>query len=348
MGQFSFTDEHGIWMRISYYAHPNPNMPSITLLPMIHLGEKEYYRTINNEVWCHDTAFLEGCYMPARRALHLWHRIIGRSSGLSLQSGKKSIFKKWKKEARTSGKIALSESIQTSSCDCGDCYRFKLRKVRTDLHRWHSFKAFKAMPWWVKLSFPLLILIALISAPFLNLREATLDMHSDEACECENCKGDKEFFLTKIFNPIFKFITDDRDLFLRMVLAEALIDPINHRKALCVKYGEKHMTPLAETLLHDFGYILCNQRDILAVKKTKTLDVSAIATGHGSSLERMWARADAWKDREPKPEIIVSTTLSPEYPNEFTSYKTQIQFNFPTLQLSENNIDKNEIKLELA
>jgi len=270
MGQFSFTDEHGIWMRITYYAHPNPNMPSITLLPMIHLGEKEYYRTINNEVWCHDTAFFEGCYMPARRALHLWHRIIGRSSGLSLQSGKKSIFKKWKKEARSSGKIALSESIQTSSCDCGDCYRFKLRKVRTDLHRWHSFKAF------------------------------------------------------------------------------TLIDPINHRKALCVKYGEKHMTPLAETLLHDFGYILCNQRDILAVKKTKTLDVSAIATGHGSSLERMWARADAWKDREPKPEIIASTTLSPEYPNEFTSYKTQIQFNFPTLQLSENNNDKNEIKLELA
>jgi len=75
MAQFSFSDEHGLWMRISYYAHPDSNMPKLTLLPMIHLGEKDYYRAINDEMWCHDTAFLEGSYMPARRALHLGHRI---------------------------------------------------------------------------------------------------------------------------------------------------------------------------------------------------------------------------------------------------------------------------------
>ena len=317
-------------MRISYYAHPDPKMPSLTLLPMIHLGEKAYYRAIKEEMWCHDKAYLEGCYMPARRTLYLWHRLVGVFSGLSLQSGKQSFFKRWKKEPRNSGETTLTESLHKFSCDCGDCYRLELRRIRADLHRWHALKAFAVMPWWVKISFPVLILIVLFSAPFLNLRDHALADNSDKECACKNGCQDDEFFLNKFFGPIFKFILDDRDLFLRMVLAEAVTDPINQLKSLCVQYGEKHMEPLAETLLKDFGYVLSSQRDILAVKKTKAMDVSNIETGYKNPYDRMWAKAYTWKERVTTTEVIASTTLSADYPTNFSLAQTIVKYNIPT------------------
>ena len=53
------------------------------------------------------------------------------------------------------------------------------------------------------------------------------------------------------------------------------------------------MTALGETLLQDFGYELTNQRDILAVKKRKDMDVSEINPGYGYAGERYWEERDA-------------------------------------------------------
>ena len=284
MGDFNYTDENGIWVRVTKYSHPNPSMPTLTLLPMIHIGEKEFFREMNYEMWCHDVAFLEGCHMPARKLFHLFHRLFGASSGLSLQSGKLPFWKRLKRESKTHGQAGLTEIHAKSGCNCGKCYQKDLLKIRADLHRWHALKAFKAIPLWAKLGFPFLILAVLIAAPFLNLRDH--NVKSDEPEE-----SDDDFF-DRLTKPFRKFAIDDRDLFLRMVIAEEIIKPRHAAKRLCVKYGSKHMPALAETVLADFGYKLAQSRNVLAVKKTKGMEISPAKAGYGIAEENYWEEVD--------------------------------------------------------
>lgn len=299
MVQFNFTNETGTWVNVSKYVHPDPSMPSITLLPMIHIGEKEFFKEISLEVWRHDTAFLEGCYMPGRKLFHIFHRTFARFSGLSLQNGKQPLWKRWKRESKLQGKTGLTETIRKTGCHCGNCYYDEMRVIRADLHRWHALKAFRLIPFWMKLTFPFLILAAIVAAPFLNMRDYVFE-------DDEDCKSKDDGFLGKIMSPFWKFIMDDRDLFLRMIVAEEVLRPRHQGKSLCVKYGAKHMPALAQTFLNDFGYTLASQREVLAVKKTKKMDVTNIQTGYGYASKRYWEEFDA-KNGEVK-EVITTVT----------------------------------------
>lgn len=281
MTGFTFSDEYGLWARISYYQHPDPNMPEITLLPMVHLGEADYYREIRHEMWQHDTAYLEGCYVPSKRGLYVLHRALGFFSGLTLQSGKIPFFKKWSKENKNSGQCKLQERIRTHKCNCGQCYNFELRMVRADFHRFHAVKAIKTMPWWSKFAFPFIVLTAIIYAPFMNLRKHDFD-------ENEEDDDSRDSFLYKFLKPYMKFMIEDRDLFLAMVLAEEIIADKNHNQKICVKYGAKHMPPLVDTFLSDFDYKLIDHRYVLAIAKSKSIDLGQINTGYGLAHTKLW------------------------------------------------------------
>ena len=281
---FSYTDDYGFWVNISYYTHSDPDMPAITLLPMIHLGEEAYYDEIKHEMWCHDSVYLEGCYVPAVKGLYLLHRIIGFRSKLKLQAGKRSLWRNWQKEKLSSGHDALQERVREFSCDCGECYSLQLRQVRADLHRWHALKALKTIPFWNKICFPFIILAALIAAPFLNLRTLLFEEDDSE----EDPDQDEDHWLERLILPFKKFVLEDRDLFLRTVLAEEIIEDKNKGKSLCIKYGEKHMKALSETLLKDFGYELSEQRSVLAVAKNKSQDLSELDTGYGIAYDKLW------------------------------------------------------------
>lgn len=304
MVDFNYSDENGIWVRISEYTHSNPSMPTITLLPMIHIGEKEFFKEINHEMWRHDTAFLEGCYMPARKLFHLFHRVLGAFSGLSLQSGKLSFWKKWKRENKVQGKTGLTEKLRKSGCHCGKCHYDELLTIRADLHRWHALKAFRAIPLWAKFTFPFLIIAAIIASPFVNLRDHIFD-------DCEDNQNNEDGLLDKLMEPFWKFVIHDRDLFLRTVLAEEIIRPRHEAKRLCVKYGAKHMPVLAETLLEDFGYTLEHSRSVLAVRKTKGMEISSIKTGYGIAKEKYWDEVDA-KDEQIKSKVTELTISLPQ------------------------------------
>lgn len=303
MGDFNYSDENGIWVRISEYTHPNPSMPSITLLPMIHIGEKEFFTEMKYEMWRHDVAFLEGCYMPARKFFHLFHRVFGLFSSLSLQTGKLPFWKRWKQESKVQGKTGLTEKIRQAGCNCGNCYYDEIRTIRADLHRWHAIKAFKAIPIWAKITFPFLIFAAIIAAPFVNLRDHNFDDDYDD-------EEDDDGLFDELMKPFWKFIINDRDLFLRMVLAEEIIRPRHETKRLCVKYGAKHMSVLAETLLQDFGYALADYRNVLAVKKTKNLDITNLETGYGYAYEKYWEEVDI--ERKQAKEKLEEVTKIPQ------------------------------------
>jgi len=299
MGSFSFSDENGMWVRITKYAHPNPSMPSITLLPMIHIGEKAFFEEMNSEMWRHDSVFLEGAYMPARKLFHLFHRAFGAFSSLSLQSGKLPFWKRWRRETVTEGRYGLTEKIRKTGCDCGGCFYDEIRTIRADLHRWHALKAFRTIPLWAKLTYPILILAAILASPFLNFRDYSLE-NDDEVHKDD---GDPKDYFDRLMQPFWKYAMHDRDLFLRMILAEEILRPRHKSKSLCVKYGAKHMPVLAETFLQDFGYVQTDQRDVLAVKKVKDLKISDEDAGYGFSSKKYWEEFDA-KQKKAKEAVV--------------------------------------------
>ena len=275
-----FSDAHGLWSRISYYEHPNPGMPKITLLPMTHLGEAEFYSEMRDEMWTHDAVFLEGCYVPSGRIFHLIQRVLTALSGLSLQSGKISIFKRGPTEPAESGADGLREERRKYSCDCGTCYNLELRMVRADLHRFHAEKALRNMPFWNKAVLPFLLIFAVMCAPFINIRKGDFnDAPRDEG----------HSLFDRFMAPYKKFVMHDRDLFLRTVLAEEIVKTGNSGKTLCVKYGAGHMQILASTLLSDFNYVLHRQRDVLAIAAHKSMEFGRINTGYGVAHNSLWA-----------------------------------------------------------
>ena len=93
--------------------------------------------------------------------------------------------------------------------------------------------------------------------------------------------------MEKFLKPYMKFMTDDRDLFLRMVLSEEILDEKNQNKKLCIKYGAKHMPVLAKTLLSDFDYELIHQRNVLAIAKNKCANFEEINTGYDVAYNKL-------------------------------------------------------------
>lgn len=288
MANYGFSDETGAWVHISRYSHPDPKMPSITLLPMIHIGEEDFFAEMNYEMWRHDTVYLEGCYMRASKLLHVFHRSLGLFTGLKTQSGRRPLLRSWKQENRAQGQNEVTETIHQTACHCGNCFFDELRAVRADLHQWHYLNAMREIPLWAKLAFPLFLLTAIITAPFINFR--SMDFFDEE-----KQGGDRGNVLSKMTWPFWRFLIHDRDLFLRMVLAEDITHQKNIGKSVCVKYGAKHMPALANTLLQDFGYELTKQRAVLAVKRLKNQDLSQIDTGYGYASEKYWDEIDRTK-----------------------------------------------------
>jgi len=137
------------------------------------------------------------------------------------------------------------------------------------------------MPFWSKICFPFILLVALLTAPFVNLRTYVFE-DKDEFLE-----GDEDWF-DRFIKPFKKFVMEDRDSFLRTILAEEILEEKNKGKKLCVKYGEKHMKALSETLLKDFDYELTKRRDVLAIARNKSLDLTEINTGYNIAYHKLW------------------------------------------------------------
>ena len=71
--------------------------------------------------------------------------------------------------------------------------------------------------------------------------------------------------------------------------------------------------------------MLANQRDVLAVKKTKAMDVTGIDTGYGHANAKYWEEMEAQKTKAK----AVVTYLSETDPNNLISLRVG-SGNFPT------------------
>src|SRR3569623_457268 len=68
------------------FTHPRGG-PSVTLFPMVHIGEPAFYRTVFDDAYAHDIVLIEGLNSPiTTRVTRSYRWLIGSDRiGLSLQ-----------------------------------------------------------------------------------------------------------------------------------------------------------------------------------------------------------------------------------------------------------------------
>lgn len=277
MGKFTYINDDGRWMRIHRFHDPKGIRPDITLLPMIHIGETEYYQEMNREAWCHDVLYFEGCWVPGRKFLSLFFKTMAVRAGLRYQGGgRKSKSQPILLKGRSvTNEFQLDEYITKLRCVCGKCPEYSVRAIRADFHKPIAKLALAHIPLLHKVMFPMLLLVCIILSLFFT-RDDIFNLDLDE-----NDKGDETDFIKWVMMPYMRFVRDDRDDFLKTVIHNEILAPRNAKKTLCVKYGERHMKPLHDFLIHDLGYVCTQTRDVLAVKTRKISTVDKDYAGYG-------------------------------------------------------------------
>ena len=275
MGKFTYTNDDGRWMRITRFYDPAGIKPDVTLLPMIHIGERGFYEEIFHEVWCHDVCYFEGCWMPGHNVLHFLYRLASICSGLRFQGAGSKATKKIPKliGEDVTNSFGLDEYIKGLACNCGECPDYSYRLIRADFHEEQARHAIAKIPLWLKLSLPFFALAALFMIPFIVTRDLFMEELDSDEQEDDLFKG--------FGGPLWTFIRDDRDAFLRKILHDEILAPRNAGKSLCVKYGANHMKRLADFLIFELGYELAERRDVLAVKADKNKQIDDEKVGYG-------------------------------------------------------------------
>lgn len=276
MREFIHKNEMGRWVRIQHFSDPKNKLPDVTLLPMIHIGESEYFTEMSHEAWCHDTCYFEGCWVPVKGLLAALYRVASIFAGLAFQGGKISFRRKQSKLPlnEVQNKLGLDEYMKKMTCDCGQCSQYSYRLVHADFHKKQAQEAFAKIPLMNKFALPFLLISGFVIIPFIKLRDAMVDMTDTDTAMDENPWG-------KFGLPFWKFVKDDRDDFLHKVLKAEIHAPYNQGKNLCVKYGADHMKKTAEFLVHELGYAATESRDVLAIKAKKLAEINDEVAGYG-------------------------------------------------------------------
>ena len=276
MGNFTYTNADGRWMRIHRFHDPKGIKPDVTLLPMIHIGEADYYLEMNKEAWCHDVLYYEGCWVPLRQFLSLFFKTMAVRAGLRYQGGgNRSKNRPIKLKGRSvTNAFELDEYITKLRCECGKCPEYIVRAIRADLHEPLAKLALASIPFFQKVMFPFL-LIAAVSMSLFFSRKDIFDLSLEDADD------EDASFIDRFMVPYNRFVRDDRDGFLQTVLHNEILAARNANKSLCVKYGALHMKALANFLTAELGYELLETRNVLAVKADKNRQIDERRAGYG-------------------------------------------------------------------
>ena len=283
MGTFSFKNDHGFWMRVIRLSHPHGLKPDITLLPMIHIAEPDFYQEMNYEAVNHDVVYYEGCWFPGRKLLSFFYKAAAVRSGLGYQgAGNRSKNRPVKLKGHSvTNRLELDEYVTTFPCFCRKCPAHSVRSIRADLHKRVARHAIKNIPLIHRLLSPLIIMGLLFVGMFVFTRKAVLGASLEDMNPSD---------VGPILAPFWKFIIDDRDYFLQSVLHSELENVRTPDQSLCVKYGKAHMEPLVAFLKREWGYEIVSRRNVLAVKADKTMVLNHSLLGYGVAKARFETR----------------------------------------------------------
>lgn len=276
MVTLAHSDEHGLWMHYATFEGPDEDSPDVTLIPMIHVGNRDFYREAHEETWRYDFALYEGAYVPMKSVFRHIYPFLAKAVGLTPQgSGNVSLKRQgWKKAHENAPRERIMvKSINTSHLKLSR----RQKQIIADMDRKEFSQAIKDMPLSAKLAFPFILIALLVIAPFAIKREDFFDLPEDDNDD------DKAGFFERCMRHYFKYALDDRDEFLKYVLRNGIETCQGHDLSLCVQYGQKHMKSLVAFLTEEMNYTQEYTRKVLAVSRTKNMSLKGIDTGYGEA-----------------------------------------------------------------
>ena len=242
MGDFHKTDAHGEWMQFTTYVNSDWNRPQVTLLPMSHRAEPEFYAEVEHERVFADVYLFEGVDQPLGFLMSWVNSLKAYLSGLTPQGKTKWSLAKffstdgpsWSDYKRPHSHRAR-EAVYTK-CECGEYDPGTVRYVWADLDRQQVLSVYQQTPMF-----------------FESSEEKD---HADSVHEKKS--------------P-FEILQDARDAYLQKILKTEVELESNKNKHIIVEYGAAHMQDLHDLLCNDLGYKIFSNRNVLAIADNKDL-----------------------------------------------------------------------------
>jgi len=276
MATLSHSDEHGLWMHFTTFEGPDDEFPDVTVIPMIHVANKDFLQEAYAETWRYDFALYEGAYVPMSSVFRHIYPLIAKVLGLTPQgSGKVSLRRQgWKRESEDDPRERIMvKTIQNSDLNLSR----RQKQIIADMDKKGFLESVKEIPLSAKLAFPFLLIAFLLAAPFAYKRDYFFELSEDN--EPEENPG----FFERTIGHYFKYILEDRDTFLKQVLQREVDKSAGHDLTICVQYGQRHMKALVAFLQDELGYTQKESRPVLAVSRTRKMSLKGIQTGYGEA-----------------------------------------------------------------
>lgn len=288
MSNFKRTDELGLWMGFSTYESADNSFAKITLIPMVHVGVKPFYKEVKDEVFCHDIVLYEGAYVPLKKMFKWLYPLIALKTKLNFQGkSKKRKPHKGNKQQGFFPEKPNGPKVREIEYKYEGMPKRKIRQIIADTNKKQYLKSINKIPLRAKLAFPIILLGALILALFIVNRELLLSFGHEDSCKCKHCaddpvRGNKNIMdgFDWCMNQYKKYILEARDANLKNILMCELERHKASSKSIAVQYGEGHMEKLAATI-SELGFDYITTRWVLAVPAGKTDTVPDEVAGFG-------------------------------------------------------------------
>lgn len=257
-GKFSTATELGFEVLVKEYTHKH--FPKVTLIPMIHLGDEEFY---SEAFWIksrHDIVLLEGAKAPFAPFMMTLYKLFEYLSPTRLvrqgsQKGSK------KKNPPLNWSRPTPDAPWEISRPVNNEWNFSkphsIRYIKADLGLAESKAALSSVSLWQWVKFFGFVIVGVFAAIFFIRRNTIIET----LVEQQDDDGPEE-------NAIWDYIVTARENYATQVLHTEITNPDNVKKTIAVEYGERHMARFEQELLKR-GYKEVRKTFVLSIGKSK-------------------------------------------------------------------------------
>ena len=277
MKKINVYDEKGIWTYIQELDHPEGKYPKIKLIPMIHIGEEEYFHAMKLELASCDVALYEGAFLNTRGILTTFYRLLASAKRMRLAvQGDRGNNPSFAGDESEKSDIVQegSDGPQTfvwKTIPYSDFPKFvrEVKYIRADLGLKGTERALSSVPkWFWSLSAFFALGAGLLAWPFIDRKTLVASGSSGKAeVDTDFTSAIDELglpeFLAGHARTFAHYVEHARDEYLQQVLAGEIRKYAKSKHVIGVQYGAAHIVTLRSWLIKEFGYKACDGKYML-------------------------------------------------------------------------------------
>ena len=359
MTQISKNDESGYWLNICELESCDSDLPTIKLIPMVHVAEKDFFEAAKLEHYMCDIALYEGAFLRTRGILRLIYRILkgGKRLALSYQNDRSGNTVSDSNCENTEMFVEYENGPQTYIHKCKPFAEYPehekfsrtIRYIRADLGAKGTQGALKSVPFWFWIVCSGFLLgMALFGRLFMSRKILSELLDEPSTMSFIDSVDDLDLpeWLANHARTLTRYVTTERDEYLKKILDHEIQNNVGKDRLIGVQYGAGHMPVLIDWLVKRRGYSLVESKSMLAIPR----EISS----ENEMLEKQYeVTREAYQDRmsalyfaayPAEGECEVSKPEYSSYPNTFTGdlldYKISMFYSEPTLSTTDNNIKR--------